>query len=158
MAIATARQVSIRRLKEKDQPLLEEMYTDSIPPAEVMGLPPRDPDRRREWLQELREGINLVAFVDGTLAGHLVVMRDEGRGEIVAFVRPEFRRQGVAMALAHEAVDLARKENLTALWVLIETTNVAARRGLLKFGFEREWATMREMQLAYPLRNPEKTP
>jgi GNAT superfamily N-acetyltransferase len=153
MGVTTGQQTVVRRLKERDEPLLEEMYEHAIPPGEVMGLPPYDEARRREWLHRLRtEGINLVALVGGVLAGHMVVLPDGERGEVVAFVRPEYRRQGIATALAQAALGEARSAGFQFLWVLIETTNVAARQGLLKFGFRPKWQTIQESQMVYPLR------
>lgn len=151
MSIATTQQVLIRELTVEDQPLLAEMYERYLPHGEVMGLPPHDPDRRREWLAQLREGVNCVAFVGGTLAGHVAMMPEGGRGELVVFVREEFRRQGIGTAITTRAVEAARSMGLKAVWVLINGTNVAAYRGLCKFGFHPEWETLHEAQMVYEL-------
>ncbi|MBI3667192.1 MAG: GNAT family N-acetyltransferase [Acidobacteria bacterium] len=154
MSVITARQIQVRRLKEEDQPLLEQMYDEFVPHGVALGLPPRDAARRRAWLAQLREGLNLVAFVDGTLTGHLALMPIEGRGEMAVFVRQDFRRQGIATTLTQAAVEEARAMGLAAIWVLIDSSNMAARHGLVKFGFLAEWEDLREAQMVFPLDQP----
>jgi RimJ/RimL family protein N-acetyltransferase len=156
MNVSTARQVAVRPLREEDRALLEQMYDAFDPPGAAMGLPPRDALRRREWLAELRKGLNLLAFVDGALAGHLALVWNGRMAELAAFVHQDFRRLGVGTALARAAVDAARKMDLLAIWVLIDSSNVAARRGLLKFGFRTAWEDLQEAQMIFPLKEEAK--
>ncbi len=151
MPTLTATQVSVRRLREEDQPLLEQMYETFTPEDVALGLPPRDPARLRPWLASLRTGINLVAFADGKVVGHLVLMRVGRSAEMALFVHRDFRRQGVATALARAAVEEARAEGLHLLWVLISSSNYAAGAGLLKFGFRTNWEDLGETQMVYRL-------
>src|SRR5579864_9207420 len=74
MAVQSACEVVVRRLRDQDQPLLEEMYNTFTPPATVLGLPPCHAAQRSSWLAKLRKGINLVAFVEDKLAGHLALV------------------------------------------------------------------------------------
>ena len=143
--------ISIRTLSEDDQPLLERMYESFDPQGIALGLPPREAERRRAWLAELRQGANFGAFVNGALAGHLALMPSGRAAEMAVFVHQDFRRQGVATALVETAVEEARAMGFSAVSVFIDSANAAARRGLLKFGFHAAWENLQEAQMVYPL-------
>jgi ribosomal protein S18 acetylase RimI-like enzyme len=151
MTVQSACKVVVRRLKERDQPLLEEMYSGFAPLAAALGLPPYRPVQRLCWLAALREGVNLVAFVDDHLAGHLALLPTGDGAEMTCFVHQDFRRQGLATALTHAAVEEARSAGYHRISVFIDTNNVAARRGLMKFGFQRVWEDLQEGEYVYPL-------
>lgn len=143
--------ISVRHLTGQDQSLLEQMYDHFVPHKAAMGLPPGDPEKRREWLADLRKGVNLVAFVDGQLAGHLALMPGPDIAEIACFVHQDFRRRGVATALMRQAVKEAEEAGLSAIWVLIDSSNDAARQGLRNFGFRAAWEDLREAQYVLPV-------
>ena len=151
MSVEIARKISVRRIGEEDRPLLEAMYDTFIPHGLAHGLPPREPAQRRDWLASLRAGINLAAFADATLAGHLALMPCNGDVELTCFVHQDFRRQGIAWALAEAAVGEARAAGFTAIWVLIDNPNIPARRGLIQFGFRAEWEDISEAKYVYDL-------
>ncbi len=144
--------ITVRLLTGEDQPLLERMYDDFVPHKAAMGLPSSNPAQRRAWLADLRKGINLVAFVDGRLAGHLALMPGPEIAELACFVHQDFRRRGVALALAGQAVKEAEAAGMSAIWVLIDSSNAAAREGLRKFGFRAAWEDLQEAQYVHPLR------
>ena len=151
MSALTATKIPIRRLREEDRPLMEQMYA-SFPGQDVaLGLPPRDLGRLRSWLASLQSGVNLVAVTEDRMAGHLVLMPKGHSAEMALFVHPDFRRQGIAAALARAAVEEGRALGLRFLWVLISSSNYAARTGLLKFGFHVAWEGLGEAQLVYRL-------
>jgi GNAT superfamily N-acetyltransferase len=152
MSVAVAQQITVRRLREEEQPLLEDMYATFTPPEAALGLPPRDPARRHTWLATLESGINLAAFVEGKLAGHLVLMSTGHLAEMAVFVHQEFRRQGVGAALVQTAVEEARARGLLGLWVLLSSDNSGARAGLRNIGFETAWEGMGEVQMVLRLK------
>jgi GNAT superfamily N-acetyltransferase len=147
----TLTQVEVRPLAAEDWPLLVQMYDSFDPIGDALGLPPPNPARRRAWLEGLREGVNFVAYAEGRIAGHLVLMPSEVVAEMAVFVHQDYRRHGVAWTLAERAVEEARHRGLRSLWVLISSSNVAARMGLRKFGFRTVWEKLGEVQMVYRL-------
>jgi len=151
MPTLTSTRFSVRGLQEEDEPMLEQMYASFEPKGVALGLPPSDPARLKAWLARLRAGINFVAVVEGIIVGHLALMRIVCSAEMVVFVHQDFRRRGIATALGQAAVEEARAQGTRFLWVLISSSNSAARSGLLKFGFRTNWEELGEVQMVYRL-------
>ena len=150
MAVQTAHEIAVRRLEEHDQPALAEMYDTFEPLSEALGLPPKEHGRREVWLRTLRDSLNLVAFLNGRLAGHLALVEiDTDSVELMCFVHQDFRRRGVALSLASAARDHAKKAGYRRISVFISTHNPGARQGLLKFGFEPVWEDLEEAEYVY---------
>jgi GNAT superfamily N-acetyltransferase len=127
------------------------MYSSFTPLAAALGLPPYRAAQRSSWLATLREGINLVAFVEDKLVGHLALIPTGDGAEMTCFVHQDFRRQGLATALTHAAVEEAREAGYHRISVLINANNGAARRGLLKFGFHSVAEDLQEGEYVYPV-------
>jgi RimJ/RimL family protein N-acetyltransferase len=152
MPVLVGHDVMVRRLRDEDRPQLEAMYDTIAPLGEALGLPPRDPALRREWLAGIREAINLVSFVDGKLAGHLALFPDDDdAAELMCFVHQDFRRQGLATALARAAVEEAQAAGYRRIAVFIDSHNKGARLGLLKFGFRPVWEDLEEAEYSLTL-------
>jgi GNAT superfamily N-acetyltransferase len=151
MPVQTVLQVIVRRLTTEDQPLLEEMYDVLAPLGQALGLPPQDAAQRREWLVSLHDGMNFGAFAEGKLAGHLALLPDDETAEVMCFVHPQFRRQGVATALVHAAAEAARAAGCHSISVFIDTHNMGARHGLLRFGFQAVWEDLEEAEYSFAL-------
>ncbi len=150
MPVHTALDVQVRRLRDEDQPLLDEMYATFDPMGGALGLPPQDAERRRAWLASLRGALNLVAVVEGKLAGHLALLGvDESAAELMCFVHQDFRRQGIGTMLCNAARDQAKAAGYQRISVFINTHNLGARHGLLKFGFEPVWEDLEEAEYVY---------
>ena len=150
MPVHTAQDVQVRRLRDADQPLLDEMYATFAPIGDALGLPPRASERRQAWLRSLRNALNLVAEVEGKLVGHLALLAvDESAAELMCFVHQDFRRHGIATALCCVALDQAKAAGYQRISVFINTHNRRARRGLLKFGFEPVWEDLEEAEYVY---------
>src|SRR5262249_6094500 len=135
MAAQVAHMITVWRLSMQDLNPLEQMYSSYTPLGGTFGFPPPDPARRQKWLDDFREGINLVAYVNGTLAGHLVLLSTGSALELVAYVHQDFRRQGVVTALLNAAIAEARSGGYSKIWLLVAKDNIAAQRGLQKLGF-----------------------
>lgn len=150
MPVQTAHEIAVRRLEEQDQPLLAKMYDTFDPLSEALGLPPKEPSRREAWLRTLRDSLNLAVFVDGKLAGHLALLAvDDDAAELMCFVHQDFRRQGLATMLVRNAMQYAKEQGFRRVSVFINTHNLGARRGLLRFGFEPVWEDLEEAEYVY---------
>ena len=150
MALQTAHQIAVRRLEEEDQPALAQMYDTFDPLSEALGLPPKEPSRREVWLKTLKDSLNLAAFVEDKLAGHLALLTiDEDSAELMCFVHQNFRRQGIATMLVRHALEHAKQAGYQRISVFINTHNLGARHGLLKFGFEPVWEDLEEAEYVY---------
>src|SRR5437667_9253087 len=119
MSVQVATEIEIRLLTSEDFAALEQMYNSYTGLGSTLGLPPPDPTLRRYWLEELRRGINLVAYVDGALVGHLTLLPTGGAVEMMTFVHQGFRRQGVATALTKAAIEEAELGGFYYIWLLI---------------------------------------
>jgi RimJ/RimL family protein N-acetyltransferase len=148
----TFSQSVVRPLTVQDQGLLESMYRTFTPVGATQGLPPSQASQRSRWLAKLRQGINLVVFRDNRVAGHLALMPIGDAAELTCFVHQDFRRQGLATALLAAAVREGDAAGYSALSILISADNVAARRGLRKFGFQPVWEDTEAGEYVYPLR------
>jgi len=67
MSLATMHQITVRRLSGADRFALEEEEMDArfVPPGEALGLPPRDPERRRARPDLRAGGVQFVCAVPG---------------------------------------------------------------------------------------------
>jgi GNAT superfamily N-acetyltransferase len=127
------------------------MYQSFRPLGAAQGLPPIDPERQAAWLSKLSCGVNLVAFLEGRLAGHLALVPIGDACELTCFVHQDFRRRGVATALASEAVEEARRAGYRRISVFLDTHNTGARHGLLQSGFRIVWEDLQEGEYEYLL-------
>ncbi|HLK49153.1 MAG TPA: GNAT family N-acetyltransferase [Bryobacteraceae bacterium] len=150
MPVQSAQQIAVRPMQRDDEPLLAAMYDTFEPMSEALGLPPKEQSRREAWLRTLRTAVNLVAFVDGKLAGHAALLAvDEDSAELMCFVHQNFRRNGVGTSLARAVMDHAKQRGFQRISVFINSHNLGARRGLLKFGFEPVWQDLEEAEYLY---------
>jgi RimJ/RimL family protein N-acetyltransferase len=128
----------IRAIGRPQRDLLVEMYDRFDPLGAAFGLPPRDEERRGEWIDlALSHKMNLAAFTaDRTAIGHCFLAADTaGSAELAVFVRQEFRRRGVATRLLKAALDWAAAEGLLRVWTLTGSENIAALRLQERLGF-----------------------
>jgi GNAT superfamily N-acetyltransferase len=139
--------------------LLVGMYDRFHPLAAALGLPPLEPEARRDWIAKaLTQRWNFASFSPaGDLIGHsFLVPSDPISAELAVFVDEGFRRQGagkalVQMALQHEALD-----GLQRVWAISSPDNRAALRLLQRCGFRLMSGGFDEVELeiALPAYNP----
>jgi len=151
MPSAIAGELLVRQATAEELPRLEAMYASFEPKEVALGLPSRDPERRREWLKRLLEGINFVGVIDSVVVGHLAIMPSGHAGELACFVHQDYRWRGVATAMGNAAVADARRRGLRSLWVLISSDNSPARSALLNYGFHTTWECQGEMKMTFAL-------
>jgi RimJ/RimL family protein N-acetyltransferase len=150
MPVLSAHQIAVRPKEIADEPLLATMYDTFEPLSEALGLPPKEASRRQAWLRTLRTADNVVAFVDGKLAGHAALLAvDDDSAEMMCFVHQDFRGRGVGTSLARAVIQHAKENGYQRVSVFINTHNLGARRGLLQFGFEPVWEDLEEAEYVY---------
>lgn len=107
---------------------------------------PNKPHVERLIRQSAGEAVYLVAWKDGTPAGHLLFLRPHAeRSEMATrekcaeiidlFVHEDVRRLGVARALMRNAEQLARGERIGRIGLGVQTDNTAARNLYESLGF-----------------------
>lgn len=78
-----------------------------------------------------------IAYVDGRVAGQIVVSRNWNRFSSIEDIRVDakFRRQGIGRALLKHAETWVRKNSFPGIMVETQDTNVGACRFYEKYGF-----------------------
>jgi RimJ/RimL family protein N-acetyltransferase len=128
----------VRGMVASDEAGLVAFYDAFEPKRAAQGLPPKGTDRVKRWLSGiLSQGLHLLAFRDGALIGHALLMptASEGVAEYAIFLREDQRGQGVGTALTLLAIETAREHGLHRLWLSVELQNRAAMRSYEKAGF-----------------------
>lgn len=124
-------------MRVADLPALETMYSTFEPLGFAKGLPPPPGEKTSRWLAYLVEhSKSLVAEIDGSIAGHVIVADSgEGEAEVAVFVHQKHRRRGLGQALTAAAVDDARRRGFRRLWATASPGNEAAIRMVRACGF-----------------------
>jgi GNAT superfamily N-acetyltransferase len=108
-----------------------------------------DVDRAREWITRLGESGTMVLALDGSIPvafGALDFSTTEPEtGILGVWVSPQYRRQGLASAIASELVDFARENGYRRI------------RGRLPEGNEPALSFLSAIGAMVPLRNPNMT-
>lgn len=128
------------------------MYESFRPKRAAQGLPPDEPHRLAEWLDDVIErGSHLIAEApEGHIVGHvMLVPLDETTVELANFVDHRYRGRGLGTALNRAAIRLAREGGWKRVWLCVDPANRAAIRSYRKAGFiimpGTEWAPEIEM-------------
>ena len=112
--------VTLRPLRKTDE---KEFYAffQAVPEAERMFIKHRiaDPGVIREWCQNIDLGRNLpiLAFLNDKIIGDATLHQQLGGwkrhiGRVSVMVHPQYRGRGLAKALVHEIVEIARNSGL----------------------------------------------
>lgn len=84
------------------------------------------------------KGLSQIAVVDGKIVGTVLVGHDGRRGFIHHMaVMPEYRRQGIAKAMAEKAVEKLAKEGIIKTHIFIYCDNSAGKSFWGNMGFEK---------------------
>ncbi len=130
---------SIGECVTDDLPDLLHLYDTFSPKPITQGLPPRDDEMRRLWVQNIaNRGVNFAAWIDGAIVGHAAVIPDfdKGDGEYIIFILTSYRNKGLGSRLTALTVNKARELSLECLWLTVESYNFRAIRVYKKVGFE----------------------
>jgi len=112
--------VTLRPLRREDEKVFHEFFL-AVPERERMFIKHRVTDQAviRDWCQNIDLGRNLplLAFADGKILGDATLHQQLGGwkrhiGRVSVLVHPQFRGRGLARALVHEIVEIARNTGL----------------------------------------------
>ena len=129
----------VRGYRPEDFSHLMEMYESFYPKAMFQGMPPLEEEASRKWIRGLLEaGENFLAWREGRVVGHSVVLPDlrKGDGEYLIFVSQPNRGRGVGSELTRMAIETSKALGLKAIWLTVDAYNFRATRLYGKFGFE----------------------
>lgn len=129
----------IRKYRLEDYGGLEVMYTTFYPKGKFQGMPPLKDEASRKWINGLlANGENYLAWQDGIIVGHVVVLPDfEKRdAEYLIFVRHPNRGRGIGSELTRAVLQHARNLGLEMIWLVVGSTNFPAVGLYRKFGFQ----------------------
>lgn len=102
-----------------------------------MGLPPVTRPRVESWLDGVSErGRNLVAFDDGSVAGHVAYTpQDEMVPEMVVYVGEDYQNRGLGTELCQQAIAYAAADGAVAITLNVDGDNDRAIHVYRQLGF-----------------------
>jgi RimJ/RimL family protein N-acetyltransferase len=149
----TGRPFRLRQYQARDRGALEEMYRAFDPKRRAQGLPPGDGESIHRWLDlVLGDGQHVLAEIEGEILGHLMVIpMSEDTSELANFLHQAIRNRGIGTALNRIALEIARADGRSRVWLSVEPSNRIAIRSYEKAGFRRTtaslWAPELEMEV-----------
>ena len=132
---------------------LVEMYDAFDPTDRAHGLPPLGTDIIRDWLDNLRSGLHLVARHDGRPVGHAVLMpaRDEDAHELAIFVLGDYQHARIGTRMLERFCWEAARYGIPAITLYVESSNRPAMNLYRSMGFEGEYVGNGEMEMRLDL-------
>lgn len=115
--------VALRALRKDDEKRFHEFFL-AVPERERIFIKHRVTDAAviRDWCQNIDLGRNLplLAITDGKIIGDVTLHQQLGGwkrhiGRVSVLVHPQFRGRGLAKAVVHEVVEIARNSGLEKL-------------------------------------------
>lgn len=132
---AKSRSIRVRRA-DSDFELLVDFYKSFAASERSQGAPPLGESAIRDWLRTVLDGISIVACEKGRVIGHIMFVPDgEGSHEVAIFVHQEYQRAGIGTELLRTGLDVAQEEDLSHVWLTVESSNGAAQKLYSNFGF-----------------------
>jgi len=138
------RTVLVREAKEEDAPAIQEVVEKVA--MEGRFIVPET--SRKDWdvaIREIRarEGLPVVASVDGKIVGMAYIVRgkfakESHVGSLGICIQKEFRGLGIGNALMHYLMEWTEKTGLEKVSLTVFSTNKPAIRLYAKFGFQIE--------------------
>ncbi len=148
----------VRAYEPEDFSYLLSMYDAFSPKAMFQGMPPADKDVRREWILKLvRNGSNFLAWQQGNVIGHVVILPDfdKSDAEYLIFVSQTCRGKGVGKELTRAAIRKAEELGIAIVWLTVDSYNFRAIKLYKKSGFElkQEYSSASERVMVLKMKN-----
>jgi GNAT superfamily N-acetyltransferase len=137
--------MNIRQAKPEDEPSLREMYLAFLTEVQPFGhdIPPSSESVDKTWSRYLKPAIELVEPVliadhAGTAQGFVAYVRISPVSAInhAVYVRPGWRRQGIATDLINGAKARCRQIGVEKIFDMVSLTNEAALKMMARMGEE----------------------
>ncbi len=127
--------IEVRRATPADRETLLAFYESFEPRPASLGLPPAH--NLEAWLDRLAPQPNFLVLIEGRVAGHAALYRQNGKGEVAVFIHQDFRGQGLGRKLLLEIIEEARRRGLHRIWGVTEGDNFPMLRLAYSLGFVR---------------------
>lgn len=130
---------------------LVEMYTNFDPSDRAQGIPPKKESRVRSWLDGILadDCLNVIAWEDGTAAGHsTLVPNEDDNYEIAIFVYQPYQQAGIGTHLVESLLGYTGEHDINNVWLTVERWNHASIALFEKIGFETTKAESFDLEMA----------
>jgi ribosomal protein S18 acetylase RimI-like enzyme len=155
LADGTGRDIQIHRFgtapdDRSEREALVRMYDRFDPADRAQGIPPPNEPAIRDWLETLLDGgVNVLAWDDGQVAGHAVLVPDQdGAYELAIFVHQDYQGAGIGTALIEALLGAGEADGIERVWLTVERWNTAAVSLYRGIGFETTSAGSFELEMA----------
>jgi len=130
------REIRVRPYREADFEGLVEMYDCFDPSQRAQGTPPIQTTEIRDWLDDILDGVNVVALHDGEPVGHISFVPDgTGRHELAIFVHQTFQGAGIGTELMAAGLGYAKQQGVGYVWLSVESWKRDIQRFYSRAGF-----------------------
>lgn len=138
---------------DEEQEALVEMYDAFDPSDRAQGIPPGREDRIRDWLENIldEDCLNVIAWDDGTAAGHATLVPDGDAYELAIFVLQAYQEAGIGTRLLKTLLGYGAEEGVEKVWLTVERWNKPAVGLYKKIGFETSDAESFELEMGIRL-------
>lgn len=129
----------IRPANKKDYSLILKMYDMFEPKESAQGLPPADPERRKNLvLKILDESLSVISEIGSTVAGHIGLIDIEPgiRSEMLVVIHQDWQDRGLGSAMVSLLLELARHCGYYKIWMTVDTRNRKIIKVCQKHGFK----------------------
>jgi len=144
---AAGRTVACRVATDDDREALAAMYDEFGIEGRAQGIPPADPDRRRDWLDAIGDGVGVLATHDGRAVGHGVLLAGGSGHELALFVHPDYRSAGVGTALLRALLGHGETAGVERVWLSVRRANRPAVRLYRRAGFAAAESGLGELEM-----------
>jgi ribosomal protein S18 acetylase RimI-like enzyme len=155
---AEGRRIQVRAFDaETELDPLVGMYEGFDAADRAQGIPPGGEARIRDWLDAITgpDCHNVLAWDDGTVAGHATLVPDDDAHELAIFVDQPYQGAGIGTGLIETLLGYGADRGVRRVWLSVERWNRAAVGLYEKVGFETAGAESFEMEMAARLAPPE---
>jgi ribosomal protein S18 acetylase RimI-like enzyme len=153
---AEGRTITYRPYERADFEPLVAMYDGFDPADRAQGTPPAGEAAVRSWLEDVLDGVNVVAVheggtprsghTDGRLVGHAMFVPDgTDRHEFAIFVDQPYQGAGVGTALARSGLGHAREQGIDYVWLSVSADEYGLQSWYNDLGF----STVNPMGMAH---------